>query len=67
MVDHYDFVHTGIKKYKCDSCDKEYAVRSKLKKHKRNYHSIDNKCQLCDKIFLAEDFKEIHMKQFHEK
>ncbi|CAH1406070.1 unnamed protein product [Nezara viridula] len=44
--------HTSIKPFKCDKCDKAYALRWDLNAHKR-IHSLTFVCNTCNKSFSS--------------
>ena len=60
----------GLKKYKCNLCEKEFGQRGQLKTHEGLIHS-DNfnmkkeKCLSCGKLFISAAKLRTHMKIVH--
>lgn len=42
LLAQHSHVHTGIKMYKCNSCDKAFAKRDSLKLHNKKYHQEES-------------------------
>lgn len=52
----------NITAYDCDTCKKTFKSLSKLNYHKSIHQDRKFKCDYCDKRFLREDGKRIHMR-----
>ena len=57
---HIAAVHDGIRKFKCELCDKSYAHREGIRRHMKSFHEGKRfECDSCDKSFT----QEYHLKQ----
>ena len=65
---HIRRIHDGIRKHKCDSCEKCFAHIGDLNRHKRNTHDgiKDYHCSFCDKSFTRAYFMKKHVTLIHE-
>ena len=63
---HMQLMHT--KKLKCDidSCDKEFAHKESLERHKENHYQ-KHVCNICEKQFVRKSNLEKHVQQYHIK
>ena len=39
-LERHELVHTGVKSFKCDKCDKSFALKNSLNLHTRNIHNL---------------------------
>ena len=58
---------TKMKDFACHLCSKSYETLSKLRKHLKNAHSSNFRCDQCDKTFLKEGPYERHMKTHRDR
>ena len=55
------FIHSGIKPYKCDLCNKSFTESSNLTKHKQSHKGEKlHKCNFCGKSFTTSGELTIH-------
>jgi len=55
-------LHTGERKYKCETCDKSFVSQSRLTYHKQNVHDPPKyQCSFCDKPFRSKVSYERHI------
>lgn len=55
-------VHTGIRKFGCEFCDKRFNDKDKVIKHTRYRHSGERpyKCPFCEKCFVDLSSMKVH-------
>lgn len=55
------------KEFSCADCEKEFASKTTLSRHKRNFHAekLDHKCPSCDTAFETAVAMKSHHKQKH--
>ena len=69
LTKHIYFVHFEHerKKYQCKVCNKEYADKSGLNRHKKSAHEgVTYKCKTCDAQFTQKESISTHMKSKHQ-
>ena len=73
-MDHFDVIHNGLKKYKCDLCSASYGYKKNLTEHFKYKHSpegVNNEnikrksCPICKKIFHSKHLS-THIAVAHE-
>ncbi|CAG2110977.1 unnamed protein product [Medioppia subpectinata] len=62
-------VNSHTTRYRCDLCDKSYAERKYLVKHRRAAHTstIRYGCDLCDKSYALQSALRVHVRRTHHK
>ena len=65
---HIKVVHTAIRSYKCEKCDKTFTTSYYLKIHTTRVHDNvrNHKCDQCDKAFKSITELKTHVKIVHE-
>ena len=58
----------GEKQFKCDQCDKSFAIKSILKTHYESHHAKTTlyQCEQCPKTFWMKEYLRTHVKMIHE-
>ena len=41
MLEGHVFIHTGVKEFKCDLCEKEFQYKKSLKSHQKEKHASE--------------------------
>lgn len=61
-------IHSSVKEYKCDVCDKCFKNSKQLKNHRRIHsgNSIMHKCNYCSKSFFNLRYLKVHVSKNHE-
>ena len=70
---HMDDVHKGIKKFKCDLCDKKFKSKVGIEYHKNFFHGDPEtvaslkpyKCDLCELTFDKQSRADEHKSRVH--
>lgn len=62
-------IHTGMRPYKCDQCDKSFAQSTNLSAHKKIVHQgiRPYACDICNKRFTRRGYLENHMRTHSSK
>ena len=59
-------VHGIGERFKCDKCNKDFALTSSLQRHRELHNSsFRQKCKLCDKTFKAQKILKAHIQEMH--
>ena len=69
LVRHINRIHKGIKRFKCDPCQKAFADSGDFKKHIKYTHEKERcrfKCELCEKTFAFPNTLRNHVKSAHK-
>merc|ERR1711951_284177 len=54
--------------YKCNKCEKQFSVRSNMKRHIRSTHEgINYPCNICNQAFTSKFNVDRHIKTSHEE
>ena len=67
MKKHIDVVHLNEGKYKCDSCNKSFAIKCMLTKHVDSVHKKlkPHQCFMCDEAYSYPVDLRKHKKRCH--
>ena len=65
---HIDSVHEGLKNHNCETCGKDFNLKSTLRRHIRNVHEglKNHKCDLCVNAFTCKADLKAHIANVHE-
>lgn len=68
LMDFFQVVHEGVKKFACDMCDKRYASKIDLKYHLKKIHGkvILFECTLCEDKFDQRKHLMAHITEVHQ-
>jgi len=60
-------IHSGIKPYKCDNCDKEFSLKHNFNRHYRIHTGEKNfKCIKCERAFVTKAHLHYHLNKTHQ-
>jgi Zinc finger, C2H2 type len=64
---HFQVIHEK-NEFKCQvkSCLRKYSSPANLRRHVRDDHETEHKCQQCPKTFSTNDFLQCHIRSVHE-
>lgn len=68
LIETFQVVHEGLKKFSCDMCDKKYASKIDLKYHLKKIHGkvILFECTLCEQKFDQRKLLMSHITEVHQ-
>ncbi|XP_018346787.1 PREDICTED: zinc finger protein 28-like [Trachymyrmex septentrionalis] len=59
-------IHTEVKPYKCETCDKTFQYKSQLREHARIHtHKKLYQCEFCEKAFKRKSYLNMHKLSQH--
>ncbi|XP_066249027.1 oocyte zinc finger protein XlCOF6-like isoform X1 [Euwallacea similis] len=67
----HKLIHSTVKAYQCDTCQKGFKNQKQLRNHKRIHREVTDKavekCELCSKTFSEKRRLKYHMDSVHKK